>query len=79
MTKKLYFGKMVIGEGDFLDILVSGRRYIVHVTEVTDYNQIVGETPNGDPVMVRASKVTAIRKVSKSDFEQLKGETDATE
>jgi SepF-like predicted cell division protein (DUF552 family) len=72
MSKKLFFGKLVIEKDDYLDILVSGRKYVLHVTEITDYNQIVGETPDGDPVMIRVSKVTAIRKISSEIFQAMK-------
>jgi hypothetical protein len=73
MGKKLIFGKIIVQEGDCLDVLVSGRKYVIKVIEVTDYNQIVGETPSGDPVMIRASKIVALRKISPEAFEAMKG------
>jgi hypothetical protein len=72
MGKKLFFGKVSIGEGDYLDVLVSGRKYVIKVNEITEYNQIVGETPSGDPVMIRTGKIVALRKIPEETFEAMK-------
>ena len=66
--RTIYFGSMAIKPGDFLHVLVSGRVYIVKVTEVTEYSQIVGEDPDGNPVMIKVSKITAIRKITEEEF-----------
>jgi hypothetical protein len=75
MGRKLVFGKITIGAGDCLDVLVSGRRYVLKVTDITEYSQIVGETPGGDPVMVRASKIVALRKIPQEVFDAMKANT----
>ncbi len=75
MGRKLVFGKIAVAEGDYLDVLVSGRRYVIKVTDITEYNQIVGETPSGDPVMIRASKIVALRKIPQEVFDAMKGAT----
>jgi hypothetical protein len=74
MSKKLSFGKMIIEPGDCLDVLVSGRRYLMKVVDITEYNQIVGETPTHDPVMVRSSKIVAVRKIPPEAFEAMGNE-----
>ncbi len=73
MGRKLVFGKITIEVGDCIDVLVSGRKYVMKVTDITEYSQIVGETPNGDPVMIRASKIVALRKIPSDTFEAMKG------
>ena len=78
MPKVLYFGKLRVEPGDYLSVLVSGRTYILKVEEVTEYNQIVGEDITGSPVMIRASKVMALKKISEEEFLIRKGERDGS-
>lgn len=74
MPKSIYFGKMELRPGDCVSVLISGRTYILKIEEITDYNQIVGEDILGSPVMIRVSKIMALKKISEEEFELRKGE-----
>ena len=78
MPKVLYFGKMQIKEGDCLSILVSGRTYVIKVTEITDYNQIIGEDIAGNPVMIRVGKIMALKKIPPDEYERRRSERNET-
>ncbi len=79
MGRKLTFGKIVIAEGDCLDVLVSGRRYVLKVTDITEYGQIVGETPGGEPVMVKVGKIVVLKKIPCEMFEAMKSTASESE
>jgi len=65
---------MELRPGDCVSVLISGRTYILKIEEITDYNQIVGEDILGSPVMIRVSKIMALKKISEEEFELRKGE-----
>ncbi|AAL27719.1 hypothetical protein SIFV0008 [Sulfolobus islandicus filamentous virus] len=69
MTKhELRMGKFSFSVGDYIEVLAQGRKYRLQIQEIDDYNNIIGTDPNGNPIYIKISKISVIRKMTQQEF-----------
>jgi hypothetical protein len=69
MTKReLKLGKISFSVGECIEVLAQGRKYRMRISEIDDYNNLLGEDPNGNPIYIKISKISVIRKISELEF-----------
>ena len=68
MGKTLKIGNIELKPGVCIDVLIQGRKYKVKIETIDEYNTIIGVDPSDNPVMVRLSKIVAIRVISEDEF-----------
>lgn len=69
MTKKeLRIGKYSFSIGDYIEVLAQGRKYRFQLEEIDDFNNLIGIDQQGNPIYIKVSKISVIRKISKTDF-----------
>ncbi|AOS58362.1 conserved lipothrixviral protein [Sulfolobus islandicus filamentous virus 2] len=73
---ELRIGKYSFSTGDFIEVLAQGRKYRLQIQEIDDYNNIIGTDPNGNPIYIKISKISVIRKMTQQEFTG--GESDST-
>jgi hypothetical protein len=66
--QKLIIGKITFSTGDFIEVLAQGRKYRMKILEIDDYNNIIGEDQNGNPIYVKISKISVIKTISEYEF-----------
>jgi hypothetical protein len=66
--RELRLGKISFQVGDFIEVLAQGRKYRMRIQEIDDYNNLLGEDPNGNPIYIKISKISVIRKISELEF-----------
>jgi len=66
--QKLVIGKITFSIGDFIEVLAQGRKYRMKILEIDDYNNIIGEDPNSNPIYVKISKISVIKAISEYEF-----------
>jgi len=66
--RELKLGKISFQVGDFVEVLAQGRKYRMQITEIDDYNNLLGTDPNGNPIYIKISKISVIRKISELEF-----------
>jgi hypothetical protein len=66
--RELKLGKIIFQVGDFIEVLAQGRKYRMRIQEIDDYNNLLGEDPNGNPIYIKISKISVIRKISELEF-----------
>ncbi len=66
--QKLVIGKITFSVGDFIEVLAQGRKYRMKILEIDDYNNIIGEDQNGNPIYVKISKISVIKTISEYEF-----------
>ncbi|ACB37245.1 hypothetical protein AFV9_gp11 [Betalipothrixvirus uzonense] len=65
---QLKLGKISFSVGDMVEVLAQGRKYRMKITEIDDYNNLIGEDSNGNPIYIKISKISVIRKISELEF-----------
>lgn len=73
---RLVLGKISFSVGDTIEVLAQGRKYRLRITEIDDYNNILGEDQLGNPIYIKISKISVIHKISEKEF--IGGEKDGT-
>jgi len=66
--RELKLGKISFQVGDYIEVLAQGRKYRLLVEEIDDYNNLLGTDPNGNPIYIKISKISVIRKISELEF-----------
>jgi hypothetical protein len=66
--RELKLGKVSFQVGDCIEVLAQGRKYRMRIQEIDDYNNLLGEDPNGNPIYIKISKISVIRKISELEF-----------
>jgi len=66
--RELKLGKISFQVGDYIEVLAQGRKYRLLIQEIDDYNNLLGEDPNGNPIYIKISKISVIRKISELEF-----------
>lgn len=66
--RELKLGKISFSVGDFIEVLAQGRKYRMQIQEIDDYNNLLGQDPNGNPIYIKISKISVIRKISELEF-----------
>ena len=66
--RELRLGKISFQIGDYIEVLAQGRKYRMQITEIDDYNNLLGEDQNGNPIYIKISKISVIRKISELEF-----------
>jgi len=66
--RELKLGKISFQVGDFVEVLAQGRKYRMQIKEIDDYNNLLGTDPNGNPIYIKISKISVIRKISSLEF-----------
>ena len=66
--RELKLGKITFQIGDYVEVLAQGRKYRMQITEIDDYNNLLGEDPNGNPIYIKISKISVIRKIPELEF-----------
>ena len=66
--RELKLGKISFQIGDFVEVLAQGRKYRMQITEIDDYNNLLGTDQNGNPIYIKISKISVIRKISELEF-----------
>ena len=66
--RELRLGKISFQTGDFIEVLAQGRKYRMQIQEIDDYNNLLGIDPNNNPIYIKISKISVIRKISEIEF-----------
>ena len=66
--RELKLGKISFSVGDYIEVLAQGRKYRLLIEEIDDYNNLLGKDPNGNPIYIKISKISVIRKISELEF-----------
>jgi len=66
--RELRLGKISFSVGDYIEVLAQGRKYRMQIQEIDDYNNLLGTDPNGNPIYIKISKISVIRKISELEF-----------
>ncbi len=66
--RELRLGKISFSVGDYVEVLAQGRKYRLLVEEIDDYNNLLGTDPNGNPIYIKISRISVIRKISELEF-----------
>jgi len=66
--RELKLGKISFQVGDFVEVLAQGRKYRLLIEEIDDYNNLIGIDPNNNPIYIKISKISVIRKISELEF-----------
>jgi len=66
--RELKLGKISFQVGDYIEVLAQGRKYRMQIQEIDDYNNLIGQDPNGNPIYIKISKISVIRKISELEF-----------
>ena len=66
--RELKLGKISFVVGDYIEVLAQGRKYRLLIEEIDDYNNLLGEDPNGNPIYIKISKISVIKKISELEF-----------
>jgi len=66
--RELRLGKISFQVGDYIEVLAQGRKYRLLVEEIDDYNNLLGTDNNGNPIYIKISKISVIRKISELEF-----------
>jgi len=66
--RELRLGKISFQVGDFIEVLAQGRKYRMQIQEIDDYNNLLGQDPSGNPIYIKISKISVIRKISELEF-----------
>lgn len=66
--RELKLGKISFQVGDYIEVLAQGRKYRMQITEIDDYNNLLGTDSNGNPIYIKISKISVIRKISELEF-----------
>jgi len=66
--RELKLGKISFSVGDFIEVLAQGRKYRMQIQEIDDYNNLLGQDPSGNPIYIKISKISVIRKISELEF-----------
>ncbi|CAJ31564.1 hypothetical protein AFV8_gp07 [Betalipothrixvirus puteoliense] len=65
---KLIMGKISFSVGDIIEVLAQGRKYRLKIVEIDDYNNILGEDQQGNPIYIKISKISVIRRIDEKEF-----------
>ena len=66
--REIHIGNLTLGPGKYIEALVQGRKYRVRIEEIDEYNTIIGRDNNGKDVMIRLSKIVAMRTMTEDEF-----------
>jgi len=66
--RELKLGKISFSVGDCVEVLAQGRKYRMQIQEIDDYNNLLGQDPSGNPIYIKISKISVIRKISELEF-----------
>ncbi|CAJ31624.1 hypothetical protein AFV7_gp05 [Betalipothrixvirus pezzuloense] len=66
--KQLVLGKISFSVGDIIEVLAQGRKYRLKIVEIDDYNNILGEDQQGNPIYIKISKISVIRRIDEKEF-----------
>ena len=66
--QKLILGKTSFSVGDFVEVLAQGRKYRMKIVEFDDYNNMLGEDDQSNPIYIKISKISVIKKISEHEF-----------
>ena len=66
--RELKLGRISFQTGDFIEVVAQGRKYKMQIQEIDDYNNLLGVDPNGNPIYIKISKISVIRKISELEF-----------
>ncbi|CAJ31500.1 conserved hypothetical protein [Betalipothrixvirus acidiani] len=66
--KQLNLGKISFSVGDIVEVLAQGRKYRLKIIEIDDYNNILGEDQQQNPIYIKISKISVIRKIDEREF-----------
>jgi len=66
--RELKLGKISFVVGDYIEVLAQGRKYRLLIEEIDDYNNLIGKDPNGNPIYIKISKISVIRRISELEF-----------
>jgi len=66
--RELKLGKISFFVGDYIEVLAQGRKYRLLIEEIDDYNNLLGTDPNGNPIYIKISKISVIKKISELEF-----------
>ena len=66
--RELRLGKISFVVGDYVEVLAQGRKYRLQITEIDDYNNLLGTDQNGNPIYIKISKISVIRKITELEF-----------
>jgi len=66
--RELRLGKISFQTGDFIEVLAQGRKYRMQIQEIDDYNNLLGIDPNGNPIYIKISKISVIKRISELEF-----------
>lgn len=66
--RELRIGKFSFSVGDYIEVLAQGRKYRFQLEEIDDYNNLIGVDQHGNPIYIKVSKISVIRKISQTEF-----------
>lgn len=65
---RLTMGKISFSVGDAIEVLAQGRKYRLRIVEIDDYNNILGEDEQQNPIYIKISKISVIRKIEENEL-----------
>lgn len=65
---RLIMGKISFAVGDIVEVLAQGRKYRLKIVEIDDYNNILGEDQQQNPIYIKISKISVIKRIDEKEF-----------